>query len=248
LFHLSIQKIVFKKMEESTNDSEKSISMGPADLISRDEASNEPHHYTVSDASFTSPTRNQVSHLMGSLSLSSITAGETSQVVHLHAAFSPDADFRPDILMSTVNSRQASTSQDDLSISMGPIPGFNLPHETQCDEYLNQQEQPLTSLVANIEKLEVKQKIQQQPNLPVMVGSKSIQTEDLKCQKCEELHILYNQKLLEVANEFQQQYTSQFQMIEQHVLASEMAQKQITDLTDQLDAADKQLKVLFHFI
>jgi hypothetical protein len=232
-------------MEESTNDSEKSISMGPADLISRDEASNEPNHYTISDSSFISPTRNQVNHVMGSLSLSSITGGEISQVVNLHAAFSPDADFRPDILMSTVNSRQASTSQDDLSISMGPIPGFNFAHETQCDEYSDQQEQPLTSLVANIERLEVKRNIQQQPNPPVTVGSKSIQTDDLKCHKCEELHILYNRKLLEVANEFQQQYTSQFQMIEQHVVASDQAQKQIKDLTDQLDAADKQLKVLF---
>jgi hypothetical protein len=53
---------------------------------------------------------------------------------------------------------------------------------------------------------------------------------------------------LEVANEFQQQYTSQFQMIEQHVVASEAAQKQIKDLTDQLDVADKQLKVFIHLL
>lgn len=234
-------------MEESTNDGEKSISMGPAELMSREETSSEPIHYTISEASFTSPTRNQT-HAMGILSLSSITVGDMSQAVQLHAAFSPDADFRPDILMSTVNSRQASTSQDDLSISMGPLPGFDFAHETQCNEYLDQQEQPFTSLVANIEKLEVKQKNQQQSNPPVTVGSKSIQTEHSHCQKCEELHLLYNRKLLEVANEFQQQYTSQFQMIEQHVVASEAAQKQIKDLTDQLDVADKQLKVFIHLL
>ncbi|KAK4018868.1 hypothetical protein OUZ56_000908 [Daphnia magna] len=232
-------------MEESTDASEKSISMGPANLISKDEPSNEPVHSTISDASFVSPTRNQISHAMGSLSISSITNADSSQVAHLHAAFSPDADFRPDILMSTVNSRKTSTSQEDLNISMGPLPGFDFTRESQSEEDQDDHRLPLTSLVANIEKLEVKQKKLgevQQPILPVTFGSKSIQTEALQCHKCEQLHILYNQKLLEVANEFQQQYTSQFQMVEQHVAASEDAQKQIKDLVDQLDAADKQLK------
>ncbi|XP_057370587.1 interaptin-like [Daphnia carinata] len=232
-------------MEESTDASEKSISMGPANLISQEEPSNEPVHSTISDASFVSPTRNQLSHAMGSLSISSITNADSSQIAHLHAAFSPDADFRPDILMSTVNSRQTSTSQEDLNISMGPLPGFDFTRESQSEEDQDDHKQPLTSLVANIEKLEVRQKKHcevQQPVPPVTRGSKSIQTEELQCHKCEQLHILYNQKLLEVANEFQQQYTSQFQMVEQHVAASEDAQKQIKDLVDQLDAADKQLK------
>lgn len=232
-------------MEDTTNASEKSISMGPANLISQDETSNEPIHSTISDASFTSPTRNQNGHAMGSLSLSSITNADSSQIVHLHAAFSPDTDFRPDILMSTVNSRKTSTSQEDLNISMGPLPGFDFTSGTQCEENQDNHRPPLTSLVANIEKFEVKQKKfcdVQQPDPPVTLGSKSIQTEDLQCHKCEQLHILYNQKLLEVANEFQQQYTSQFRMVEQHVAASEDAQKQIKDLVDQLDAADKQLK------
>ncbi|KAI9565881.1 hypothetical protein GHT06_009679 [Daphnia sinensis] len=232
-------------MEETTNASEKSISMGPANLISQDEPSNEPVHSTISDASFVSPTRNQISHAMGSLSISSITNADSSQIAHLHAAFSPDADFRPDILMSTVNSRKTSTSQEDLNISMGPLPGFDFTRESQSEEDQDDHRQPLTSLVANIEKLEVKQKKLcevQQPIPPVTLGFKSIQTEEFQCHKCEQLHILYNQKLLEVANEFQQQYTSQFQMVEQHVAASEDAQKQIKDLVDQLDAADKQLK------
>lgn len=231
-------------MEESTNGSEESISMGPADLLSCDEASNEPVPSVVTNSSFFSPPKNSVPHAMGHLSISSISTADSSHV-HLHAAFSPESDFRPDILMSTVvNSKQASVSQEDLSISIGPLPVFDGAHETQCEEDPELFEEPITSLAAKIQKFEVKQKISAQKPQTVLCDSKGIQTDVFHCQKCEELHIHYNQKLLEVANEFQQQYVSQFQMAEQHAAASEDAQRQIGDLMDQLDGADKQLKVI----
>ena len=233
-------------MEESTKESEDSISMGPADLITRDEESNEPIHNSITDPSFISPPRNSNLHAMGNLSLSSITTAESShEVVNLHAAFSPESDFRPDILMSTVNSKPISTSQEDLSISFGPLPVFD--DETRHHDP-DLQEEPgfklQTSLAANIEKFEVRQKMSTQKPPLVTCGSKSIQTDEFHCQKCEELHIHYNHKLLEVANEFQQQYASQFHMVEQHAAASEDAQRQLKDLMDQLDGADKQLKVM----
>lgn len=235
-------------MEESTNGSEDSISMGPANLITRDEESNEQIHSTITDPSFDSPTRINVPHAMGSLSLSSITTADSShEVVNIHLAFSPEADFRPDILMSTVNSKPISTSHEDLSISFGPLPVFDDAHETQCDDPDLHEEpefKPQSSLAANIEKFEVRQKISAPKQPVVNCGSKSIQTDEFHCQKCEELHLHYNNKLLEVATEFQQQYSSQFHMAEQHAAASEDAQRQLKDLMDQLDGADKQIKVI----
>lgn len=235
-------------MEESTNGSEESISMGPVDLLSCDEeASNEQGPSAISDPSYLSPPKNRLPHAMGHLSISSITTEDNSQIIHMHAAFSPDADFRPDILMSTVNSKQVSTSQEDLSISIGPLPVFNGEHETQCVEDPNLSAGPITSLAANIQKFDLRRKISAQKFTSDTCDSKSIQTEDFHCEKCDELHIHYNQKLLDVANEFQQQYVSQFHMAEQHAAASENAQRQLKDLTDQLDGADKQLKVIINF-
>ena len=229
--------------EAEGNGSEESISMGPADLLSCDEASGEPVHSVVSDLSLLSPPSNRKIHAMGNLSISSITTSDCSQVVQQHA-FSPDAEFRPDILMSTVNSKQMSISQEDLSISFGPLPGFDMIHGSQehnLESHLC--EDPITSLAVKIQNYEIKQKLPSYNYLKANSEAKSVQTEDFNCPKCEDLHIHYNQKLLEVANEFQHQYASQFHMAEQHALASEDAQKQIKDLMDQLDGADKQLKV-----
>lgn len=236
-------------MEECTNGSEQSISMGPADLISRDDASNEPISYAITDTNFLSPNRSSGPHLMGNLSLSSISIADSSQIGPLHAAFSPESDFRPDILMSTVNQKQLSVSQEDLSISIGPLPVFDEENETQCNENPNQGNEtevnkPITSLAANIEKFEIRRKLSShQPPTAAKKDCKETQTETVQCEKCEELHIHYNEKLLDVANEFQQQYTSQFRIAEQHAAASDEAQKQIKDLKDELDSADKQLKV-----
>ena len=49
----------------------------------------------------------------------------------------------------------------------------------------------------------------------------------------------------DVATEFQRPYANLFQMAEQHAKALEESQHQIKDLREQLDAADKQLKVYF---
>jgi hypothetical protein len=156
--------------------------------------------------------------------------------------------------MSTINTnkQQILTSDDELSISMGPLPNFE-PIQSEDNNFFDCNN-PQTSLAANIQRYSQKQN-QLTPGVPVAssqatisLGSKSIQTEEMKCLKCEELHICYNKKLLDVATEFQRQYANQFQMAEQHAKASEESQQQIKDLREQLDAADKQLKVYFLFI
>ena len=49
----------------------------------------------------------------------------------------------------------------------------------------------------------------------------------------------------DVATEFQRQYANLFQMAEQDVKALEESQHQVKDQREQLDAADKQIKVYF---
>lgn len=227
-------------MEESYNDSEESVSLGPAALITHDDSQQEPG-YSVgeepTDSSFALQFRSNQVHAMGQLSISSIPPVDSSNPGCLiTSVLSPDGDFRPDILMSTINSKPASTSQEEeLSISMGPLPAFSTLDDGEPVEVQE------TSLVRQIQKLDVRQRMSQ---VAAQLDCKSVQTEEFQCLKCEELHLCYNQKLLEVANEFQRQYASQFQMIDQHAATSEEAQRQIRDLMDQLDGADKQLKVM----
>ena len=223
---------------EDSDEREGSFSI-PANLLSSDETNMQ--HSEISslpEHSFLSPSRN--THAMGFLSLSSIPAVESSNPVHINVQMSPDGSdpFRPDILMSTIiNKQTASTSDDDLSISMGPLPNFDqVLHQDDSLSYHHLRNLE-SSLVANV------QRISEKNSRPPALGSKSIQTEESQCLKCEELHICYNQKLLDVATEFQRQYAAQFQMAEQHAKASEESQQQIKDLRDQLDGADKQLKV-----
>lgn len=223
-------------MAHLANETEDSVSMGPAALISCEdgEITNELASIQHSvDPSFLSPVRCNGPHAMGILSLSSIPAVDTTLPGHVLS--SPESGFRPDILMSTINTNKviASNEEEELSISMGPLPPFSCNEESEV-------EQQVTSLASKIQKLDVKHKL---ATAPAALESKSIQTDEPQCLKCEELHLCYNQKLLEVANEFQKQYSSQFHMIEQHAANSEEAQKQITDLMDQLEVADKQLKV-----
>ncbi len=68
------------------------------------------------------------------------------------------------------------------------------------------------------------------------------QTETLQCLRCDELKNGFDAKLLELAEEFQQQYAAQFRMMDEHNAAAEEAQKQNQDLMDQLVAADSQLR------
>jgi len=234
---------------EDSDQSEKSISMGPVGMISHDVDAEDSQYYesvpvtaaSSVDSSFASPVKNAIPHAMGLLSLSSIPAVDISITGLAHSLASPEGRFGPDILMSTVNTgnnNPVNICAEDLSISMGPLPPPSItedcpkPHET--------------SLVANIEKLELKRKLSQ-ISMPKIAESKSIQTEEIHCQKCEQLDICYNQKLIEVATEFQKQYASQFQMAEQHTASLENAQKQINDLMDQLDGADKQIKVFKNY-
>ena len=229
-------------MEESYNDSEESVTMGTPALFSRNEDSQQETQCSVheqpTDFSFTSHDGNNPTHGMGQLSISSIPAVDSSNPGHLiHSVLSPGSDYQPDILMSTINSKPVSPppeedNDDDQSISMGPLPAFSIATEPQID----------TSLARQVQKFDGKQKLS--TIQPLSMDCKSIQTEDQQCLKCEELHLDYQQKLLEVANEFQKQYASQFKMIDQHAATEEEAQKQIKDLMDQLDGADKQLKVL----
>lgn len=240
---------------EDSDQSEKSISMGPVGMISHDDAEDSQYYESVPvtaassvDSSFASPVKNAIPHAMGLLSLSSIPAVDTSITGLAHSLASPEGRLGPDILMSTVintgNNNPVNICAEDLSISMGPLPPSRI---TEDEPKVHE-----TSLVANIEKLELKRKLSQ-ISMPKIAESKAIQTEEIHCQKCEQLDICYNQKLIEVATEFQKQYASQFQMAEQHTASLENAQKQINDLMDQLDAADKQIKVfkiklLFYFL
>lgn len=236
---------------EDSDQSEKSISMGPVGMISHDAEAEDSQYYesvpvtaaSSVDSSFASPVKNAIPHAMGVLSLSSIPAVDNSITGLAHSLASPEGRFGPDILMSTVNTgynNPVNICDDDLSISMGPLPLTSIiEEEPKVHE---------TSLVANIEKLELKRKLSQVSMPKIAAESKSIQTEEIHCQKCEQLDICYNQKLIEVATEFQKQYASQFQMAEQHTANLENAQKQIHDLMDQLDGADKQIKVLQNYL
>ena len=238
---------------EDSNNSEECESLGPAGLMSADEASILSQQFndtSMPDPSFLSPQRNV--HAMGFLSLSSIPAVESSNPPHIH--LSPESDsFRPDILMSTINTyKQPSVliTSDDDELSMGPLLNFEQIQSEENDSF--DCDNPQTSLAANIQRFSRKQNqltpvvaSSVVPSPAIALGSKSIQTEEVKCLKCEELHISYNVKLLDVATEFQRQYANQFQMAEQHAKALEESQHQIKDLREQLDAADKQLKVYF---
>lgn len=266
-------------MAEAPEDTDKSISMGPAALMtcidSFQEFSQQP---VLSGPDCITPPKKNPPLALEDLSVSSIASVDTSLAGPLHPTFSPDAEFRPDILMSTIN-KHASNSVEDLSISLGPIPALTEEHGAQGFSLLENEEPPddygsismgplpgfsaqenvdpepvaqertltpvcVSNLAMKIEEYDSKFKKAAFP-VPIekLVDSKEAQTDVYQCQKCDELQHDYNQKLVEVANEFQRQYVAQLKLADQYAIASEESSKQIRDLMSQLEGADKQLKV-----
>lgn len=253
--------------------------MGPAALMtcidSIQEFSQQP---VLSGPDCITPPKSNALLALENLSISSITSADASHAGALYTAFSPDAEFRPDILMSTIN-RQVSNSVEDLSISLGPIPALTEEHVAQPVSFLENEEPPDdygsismgplpdfsihaarlepvaqertitplcgSSLAVKIEELDTKYKRSMVSPIPSAksISTRETQTDVFQCQKCDELQHDYNQKLIEVANEFQRQYVAQLKLADQYAIASEESNKQIKDLMSQLEGADKQLKV-----
>lgn len=268
-------------MAEASQDAEISISLGPAALMtcidSFQEFSQQP---VLSGPDCITPPKCNALLALENLSVSSIASVDTSHNGPLHVAFSPDADnnFRPDILMSTIN-KQISNSIEDLSISLGPIPALSEEHAGQPVSLLENEEPPddygsismgpipgfilhdaaelehtaqehtltpvcASSLAVKIDEFDSKQRRSEFPGSAIkLVYTREAQTDLFQCPNCDELQHDYNQKLVEVANEFQRQYVAQLKLAEQYAAASEESTKQLKDLMSQLEGADKQLKV-----
>jgi hypothetical protein len=230
-------------MEDTSEDSEASISMGPPNMMSGAEGCTEYDQTNSENGGFLSPIKdvNRAQCAMENLSLSTIVPIDSSQPVHLMSVMSPEGEFKPDILMSTFNTKQVD-SLTDLSISMGPIS----PDSRESAQFHSIQVQKLdSSLVGKIELFDLKNK---QSQKILSVGGKvyangTTQTEQFQCLRCDEMQHSFDQKLLQMASELQQQYHVQLQMMDEQVVTSEEQQKQIYDLMEQLKEADRQLKV-----
>lgn len=236
-------------MQRLEDLSEESVSLGPAALMSCNQSSSQIETTDAATFSYLSPRKdNHVHCVMGNLSVSSITAFDSSQQMHMSLS-PPSGALKPDILASTFCTKP-SDSVEDLSISIGPLSALGsmvtdhaLPRPSEVTE--NKNSQLDNSIACKIKQLELKKNLVVNLETQGSTAHNSCftQTEPLQCGKCVEMLQCFDSKLLEIANEFQQQYNSQQQVIDDQNAAAEESQKQIKDLMDQLDVADKQLKV-----
>ena len=236
-------------MQRLDDISEESVSMGPAALMSGNESSSQIETTDAAAFTYLSPRKdNHVHCVMGNLSVSSITAFDSSQQMHMSLS-PPSGTLKPDILASTFCTKP-SDSIEDLSISIGPLSALSslgtrdtFPRPSQIKADKNSQLD--NSIACKIKQLELKKNFAVNPETAGCKAFSSCftQTEPVQCGKCVEMLQCFDGKLLEIANEFQQQYNSQLQVIEDQHAAAEESHKQIKDLMDQLDVADKQLKV-----
>ena len=220
-----------------------SISMGPPSLMTQSGADFDQTDSFIPDESFPSTEKEHQNHAMGVLSVSSILHPDdcVAQLL-LSTMCSPQG---PDILMSTQINMNPPESDDSLTIDVGPLAEYENSMKTSSTNNNDPYPELQSSLVQKIDQLDKKTKTSPAAVTTKAIDNVSTQTEPHKCQKCEELHLYHNKKLLEMANEIQHQFATHQQFTDDYNKASENAQKQIKDLKDQLEAADKHLKVLF---
>lgn len=230
-------------MDKDSYVSGDSISMGPPSLMTESEIESDQTNSFIPDKSSPSTEKEHENHGLSALSVSSIHLPDDCDVPHLLSMMcSPNG---PDILMSTQINMNPTESNDSLTISVGPLSEYEKDLKSSSTSKSDLQSKLHSSLVQKIDQLEKNTQISPAAITPKTIDHISTQTEQFKCQKCEELHIYHNKKLLEMANEIQLQYATHLQNTDDYNKASENAQKQIKDLKDQLEAADKQLKVKF---
>ena len=233
-------------MEDISEGSEDSISMGPPIMMSGAEGFSEYDQTNSENGGFLSPMKdvNRVQCAIENLSLSTIAPIDSSQPVHLMSVMSPEAEFKPDILMSTFNTKPVD-SLTDLSISMGPLSPLSSDSRESAQFHSIHVQKLDSSLVGKIELLDLKNKQTQKIH---SLGGKvyengTTQTEQFQCLRCDEMRHGFDQKLLQMATELQQQYHVQLQLMDEQVFTSDKQEKQINDLMEQLKEADRQLKV-----
>ncbi len=114
-------------MEEPSETGDASVSIA-ASLMS---VTDESFAFAYSEAGsndYTSPARDHpLQGAMGDLSLSSIGPVGPGTPLDQDSVLSPDRELKPDVLMSTFNTKgreQDGQVGNDLSISIGPLTGF----------------------------------------------------------------------------------------------------------------------------
>ena len=230
-------------MEENSYVSGDSISMGPPSLMTNSEIEFNQTDSFIPDESFLSTEKQRENHAMGVLSVSSILPPDDCDALHLMSTMcSPKG---PDILMSTQITSNPTESDDSLTISVGPLSEYEKSLRPSITNIDFLQSEIHSNLVQKVDQIEKQTQTSSCTQPFKTVSDTSTQIEQPKCQKCEELYIYHNKKLIEMANEIQLQYATHQQITEDYNKASENAHKQIKDLEDQLEAADKHLKVWF---